>query len=232
LATEVARRCPEVEHVAWGVTTRVADTALPEQVEQLVGEELMNDQIGPLSIEVRPMSFVQPNLTQAARVYQALITAANFKGTEVVYDFYCGIGSIALMVAPHVQSVIGIELDPDNTELALSNAKANGLVNVTFHCGKVEDLVARRGLFERGLKPDVVILDPPRAGLHPEVMGPLLQAGASQLIYLSCNPASLARDLKVILEREPTYQIRQIQLFDFFPQTAHMEVLVVLGRSC
>ena len=104
------------------------------------------------------------------------------------------------------------------------------MTNATFVCGKVEDLLVRRGLFRLGPAPDLLVLDPPRVGLHPDTIAPLLNAQAPRLFYISCNPASLARDLKVLLEREPRYAMTRLFLFDFFPHTAHMEIFVTLER--
>lgn len=230
VAQAVARAHPEVVSVLWGVSTRVSDVAHPERTERLIGQDVLEDRVGPLTLQVRPMNFLQPNLLQAERLYDDMLAAAALQGREVVYDLYCGLGVIALLAARHAKTVYGIESDPDNTALAAASAQRNGLTNATFLCGKVEDLVVRRGLFRIGPAPDLIIVDPPRVGLHQEVIGPLLHAQAPRLFYISCNPASLARDLKAILEREPRYAVTRVMLYDFFPHTAHMEVLVTLER--
>lgn len=230
LAESLTRAVPEVQHVLWGVTTRVSDVAHPERTESLIGRGVLEDRIGPLKVQVRSMNFLQPNLLQAEALYQELIATAGLTGREVVYDLYCGSGIMALLVAPRAQAVYGVESDPDNVALATANAQRNHLANATFLCGKVEDLLARRGLLRVGPAPDLVMIDPPRVGLHPEAIGPLLQSEAPRLVYVSCNPASLARDLKAIVEREPRYRITRLALFDFFPHTAHMEAFVALDR--
>jgi len=230
LAATVARALPSVVSVLWGVSTRVSDVAHPSRIEPLVGPDLLEDRIGPLAIQVRPMGFVQPNLLQAEALYTDLLAAADLRGHEVVYDLYCGLGVIALLVAPKARAVYGIESDPETVALANANAARNRITNATFLCGTVEDLLVRRGLFRLGPAPDLVIVDPPRVGLHRDVIGPLLHAQAPRLFYISCNPASLARDLRAIVEREPRYAITRITLCDFFPHTAHVEVLVALER--
>ncbi len=229
-AEQVTRALPQVTSVLWGVSTRVSDVAHPERTEVLVGGETLEERIGPLTLDVRPMNFVQPNLAQAERLYQEMLAAADLRGREVVYDLYCGLGVIALLFAPRAKQIYGVESEPENVALAASNAARNGLANATFVCGKVEDLLLRRGLFRLGPPPDLVIVDPPRVGLHPEAIGPLLQAQPPRLFYLSCNPASLARDLKLFLEREPRYTLTRLSLYDFFPQTGHMEVFATLER--
>ena len=230
LAESVRRAVPQVTSVIWGISTRVSDVAQPERTEALVGPELLEERIGPLTLQIRSMNFVQPNIEQAEQLYEQLLAAARLTGGEAVYDLYCGLGVIALLVAPQAKAVYGIESDPENVALARANAERHGVTNVTFLCGTVEDLLLRRGLFRVGPRPDLVIVDPPRVGLHPEAIGPLLHAQAPRLFYISCNPASLARDLKAIVEREPRYRITRLQLFDFFPHTAHMEALVTLER--
>lgn len=230
VAQAVTRAHPEVVSVLWGVSTRVSDVAQPERMERVIGQDVLEDRVGPLALQVRPMSFVQPNLLQAELLYEEMLAAAALRGREVVYDLYCGLGVIALLAARHAKTVYGIESEPDNVALAAANAQRNGLTNTTFLCGTVEDLVVRRGLFRMGPAPDLIIVDPPRVGLHQDVIGPLLHAQAPRLFYISCNPASLARDLKAILEREPRYRLTRITLYDFFPHTGHMEVLATLER--
>ncbi|MBI4227657.1 MAG: 23S rRNA (uracil(1939)-C(5))-methyltransferase RlmD [Candidatus Omnitrophica bacterium] len=231
VAQAVTRAVPRVATVLWGVSTRVSDVAHPERTEALIGREVADERIGPLTVQVRPMNFVQPNLTQAERLYEELLAAAALTGREVVYDLYCGIGVIALLTAPRAQRVYGVESDPENIALASSNAARHGVANATFICGKVEELLLQRGLFRLGPPPDLVIVDPPRVGLHPDAIGPLLQAQPPRLFYLSCNPASLARDLKLLLDREPRFRLTRLSLYDFFPQTGHMEVFAALERS-
>lgn len=229
-AEQVTRALPNVTSVLWGVSTRVSDVAHPERTEILVGRDGLEEQVGPLALEVRPMTFLQPNLAHAERLYQEMQAAAALTGREVVYDLYCGLGVIALLLASKAQRVYGVESEPEHVALASSNASRNGVSNATFVCGKVEDLLLRRGLFRLGLPPDLVVVDPPRVGLHPEAIGPLLTAQPPRLFYISCNPASLARDLKALLEREPRWRLTRLSLYDFFPQTGHMEVLATLER--
>lgn len=230
LAAELSRAAPALKSVYWGVSTRVSDVAQPERTAFLLGSETLEDRVGDLRFEIRPAHFVQPNLRLAGRVYEAIRDSAALSGSPVVYDLYCGTGLIALSLARQARWVWGVESDPENVSSAERNALLNGIANATFLCGKVEDLLRRQALFKVGPAPEVIVVDPPRAGLHPEACGPLLGSGAAALIYLSCNPASMARDLKVLLAREPRYDVASVSLFDFFPQTAHMEVLAVLRR--
>ena len=221
---------PAVKSFYWGVSTKVSDVALPERLTFVSGRDVLEDRIGSVRFHIRPMNFVQPNLALAARIYETIQTAVSLTGREVVYDLYCGIGLIALSLAARSQAVYGVESEPDNVACAQQNAGLNGVTNASFLCGKVEDLLKGRSLFKMGPKPDAIILDPPRAGLHKEVYAPLLESKPPTLLYLSCNPTSLARDLKILCERDPHLVAEDVQLFDFFPHTTHMEVLVTLRR--
>jgi len=195
------------------------------------GSEVLEDRVGEIRFEVGPMNFVQPNLELTPRIYVGIQEKAALTGREAVYDLYCGIGLIALSLANSAKAVYGVESEPENVACAERNAKTNQILNATFLCGKVEDLLKGRSLFKAGPKPDLIIVDPPRAGLHKEVYAPLLTAQAPTLLYLSCNPTTLSRDLKILLARDPQLQVEEIQLFDFFPHTVHMEVLVTLRRK-
>ena len=230
LARELPRVVPQLKSLWWGVSTRVSDVAQPERLTHLAGSEALEDRVGKIRFEVRPTNFVQPNLPLTVRIYEAIQEAAALTGQEAVYDLYCGTGLIALFLAEGARAVVGVESEAENVASASRNAALNGISNASFLGGKVEDLLKGRSLFKAGPKPHLIVLDPPRAGLHKEVYGPLLQAAAPRLLYLSCNPVSLARDLKVLRERDAGLQLEKITLFDFFPHTAHLEVLVSLRR--
>ncbi|MBI3322498.1 MAG: 23S rRNA (uracil(1939)-C(5))-methyltransferase RlmD [Candidatus Omnitrophica bacterium] len=228
MAVELPKRVPELRSLHWGISTKVSDVAQMERSSLMWGEEELEDRIGAVRFMVGPKNFVQPNLLLAEKVYDAIRRKAGLTGREAVYDLYCGIGLIALTMASEAKVVYGVESEAENIASAERNAALNGVGNAVFLAGKVEDVLRGRALFRAGPAPDVIVLDPPRAGLHGEVFGPLLQSQARRLLYLSCNPASLARDLKVILDRDPKYRVESLQLFDFFPQTTHAEVLAVL----
>lgn len=231
LAAELPKVVPALDSFYWGVSTRVSDVAQPETMSFIAGSEVLEDQISGVRFQIRPTNFVQPNLLLASRIYETIRDLANLSGRETAYDLYCGMGLIALSLAGRAKQVFGVEADPENVAFAQRNAALNGISNATFLCGKVEDLLKGQSLFKAGPKPDLIILDPPRAGLHHQVYAPLLGAEAATLMYLSCNPLSMARDLKILLERDPHYQVDAISLFDFFPHTTHLEVLVTLRRS-
>lgn len=230
LAAHLGAHVPALKSFYWGVSAKVSDVASPERMMLISGSEVLEDQVGEIRFQIRPTNFVQPNLYLASQVYGAIAQAAKLTSKEVVCDLYCGIGLIALSLAKGAQAVYGVESESENVVFAERNAALNNITNTLFIHGKVEDLLRGRALFKAGPRPDVVILDPPRAGLHKEVYAPLLTASVPRLLYLSCNPTSLARDLKIFLERDGRLQVETIQMFDFFPHTAHMEVLVALHR--
>jgi 23S rRNA (uracil1939-C5)-methyltransferase len=231
LAASLPSVIPELKSFYWGVSTKVSDVAQPEHMTLIFGSPTLEDQIGGTLFQIQPMNFVQPNLILAAHIYEAIQDQAALTGQEAVYDLYCGIGLIALSLARRAKAVYGVESDPENVAFAERNARLNGINNAVFLCGRVEDLLKGRALFKVGPKPDLIIADPPRVGLHKEVYAPLLEAAVPTLMYLSCNPVSLAKDLKILLERDRRYQAASVQIFDFFPHTAHMEVLVILRRQ-
>lgn len=231
MARILPQRVPSLRSFYWGVSSRVSDVAQPERLELLCGAEALEDQVGHLRYLFGPSNFVQPNHALVERVYETIRTQAGLTGSEAVYDLYCGIGLIGLYLARQAKVVYGVESEPANAAWAERNASANGISNALFLCGRVEDVLKGRALFKAGARPDLIVLDPPRAGLHKDVYAPLLEAGAPRLAYLSCNPASLGRDLKVLLERDPRYRLASLHLFDFFPHTVHEEVLAFLQRS-
>jgi len=230
LAAQLPARVPALKSVTWGISTKVSDVAVAERMSLVYGADWLEDRVGPIRFQIKPTNFVQPNLVLASQIYESIRQAASLTGKEAVYDLYCGIGLIALSLGPQAQVVYGVESEPENVACAQHNAALNGLENISFLCGKVEDLLKGRALFKAGPKPDLIVLDPPRAGLHWQVYAPLLDSKAPRLVYLSCNPVSLSRDLKILLERDPGYQLDSVQLFDFFPHTTHMEVLATLRR--
>ena len=228
MAEELPRQVPALKSFYWGITAKRSDVARPDRLERLWGAETLEDSVGPVRYRFGPSNFLQPNHALAGKAYAAIRAGAGLTGQEAVYDLYCGIGLISISLADGARTVCGVESEPENIDFAERNAALNGISNAEFICGRVEDLIKGRALFRGGPAPDVIVLDPPRVGLHKEVLLPLLEARAPRLIYLSCNPASLARDLKALI---PAYRIESLKMFDFFPHTEHAEVLAVLTRS-
>ncbi len=231
MAQLLSRAVPALKSIYWGITAKVSDVAHPDRLDLLFGSQFLEDRVGSVRYAFGPSNFIQPNHALVGKVYESIRKNAALTGREAVYDLYCGMGLISLYLAGSAERVYGVESEQENVASAERNAAMNGISNALFLCGRVEELLKGRALFKVGPPPDLIVLDPPRAGLHKDVVGPLLGARAPRLVYLSCNPVSLGRDLKVLLERDPSYQIEFIQMFDFFPHTVHQEVLVLLTRG-
>jgi 23S rRNA (uracil1939-C5)-methyltransferase len=182
---------------------------------------------GPLEFRVGPKSFYQTNSQQAYELYMIAWRMADLQGDEVVYDLYTGTGTIANFVAAHARKVIGLEYVAASIEDAKLNSRVNNVLNTEFFSGDIKDLLNPAFLSQHG-KPDVVITDPPRAGMHENVCRMLLQAEPEKIVYVSCNPATQARDLKILAEK---YVITEVQPVDMFPHTVHVENVVKLVRK-
>lgn len=231
LAQSIVLHHPEMNGFLWGITERLADVAIPDMVRMLHGEDAIDDQIGPFRLRIRARSFLQPTNQLADRLYTALADAVTPVADGIGWDLYCGTGLVALYLARRMRKVYGIDLETEYVESAEHHAQLNGITNVEFRSGRVEALLQDRRFWLQEAKPDVIVVDPPRAGLHPQALAGLLAARPKLLVYVSCNPQSLLSDLNVLLRSFPRYQLRQVRVFDLFPQTNHVEVLTVLGRA-
>jgi 23S rRNA (uracil1939-C5)-methyltransferase len=179
---------------------------------------------GTLQFRVGPKSFYQTNAEQAFELYKIAWQFADLKGDELVYDLYTGTGTIANFVASNAKKVVGLEYVAPAIEDAKINAQINNITNTEFFAGDIKDLLDDDFLSKHG-KPDVIITDPPRAGMHEDVCKMLLKAAPEKIIYVSCNPATQARDLKILSEK---YEITAVQPVDMFPHTMHVENVVAL----
>lgn len=223
---DVVRRFPEVRSVHWSVNDTPAEvTNLPAKL--LWGEEWIEEEIGGLRFRVRPNAFLQTNTTMAETLYGLAADAAALTGGETVWDLYCGIGTIALTLARSALTVWGIEFSEESVACALENAERNGIANAAFFAGNVGEVVDE--LVERSGPPDVVVVDPPRAGLAGKALRHLGRLGAPRLVYVSCNPTTLAGDVKT-LRGEYGYELRSVTPVDMFPHTPHVEAVALLER--
>ena len=191
------------------------------------GQDAIYEQMEGLSFKIGPKSFYQTNSLQAYRLYSVARDFAALTGTEVVYDLYTGTGTIAQFVSRKAAKVLGIEYVPEAIEDAKDNARRNGIDNCQFFAGDMKDVLNEAFIAKHG-HPDVVILDPPRAGIHPSVADVILKAAPDRMVYVSCNPASQARDLAILCR---DYTITAVQPVDMFPHTMHVENVVALKRK-
>ena len=192
----------------------------------LAGAEVIYERVGAHRFRLEPQAFFQVNTVQMERLYQLIGQEAGLQGREIVLDLYSGGGTIALMLAPYCAQVYAVEVNRQATLLAMRQATALGVDNCQFRTGKVERILYR--YMAQGLRPDVAILDPPRAGCRPEALKALAMLRIPQLIYVSCSPPTLARDLRRL--HELGYRAQVVQPLDMFPQTYHIECLTTLTR--
>ena len=188
------------------------------------GKGYIEEDLGKVRFRIGPKSFFQTNTKQAERLFDTVVEFADFVGDENVYDLYTGIGSIALYIADKVQHVVGIEEIAPAIADAKENAERNNLKNTTFYAGDVKNILTSDFASKHG-KPDILITDPPRAGMHPSVVNMLLELAAPKLIYVSCNPATQARDIAILHEK---YDVVKVRPVDMFPHTHHVENVALL----
>jgi 23S rRNA (uracil1939-C5)-methyltransferase len=215
---------PHLTTLIYCINPKLNDFVLDLPMITYAGKGYIEEVLGNNRFRIGPKSFFQTNTRQAERLFQTVAEFANFKGDENVYDLYTGIGSIALFIAKQVKHVVGIEEVVPAIEDAKENAERNGLKNTTFYAGDVKDILNPEFAEKHGI-PDVLITDPPRAGMHPSVVKMLLQLEAPKMIYVSCNPATQARDLAFLYEK---YDVEKVRPVDMFPHTHHVENVALL----
>jgi 23S rRNA (uracil1939-C5)-methyltransferase len=223
LAQKLIALFPNVKTVVNNITARKASIAVGEREVVLAGAGTIQDKIGASTFQISANSFFQTNSLGAERLYGTVVEFAELKGRETVLDLYSGTGTIPIFLADSASRVIGIELAESAVLDARRNCQANGIENCEFILGDI-----RENLALLSIKPEVMIIDPPRAGMHQDVLSRVLEIGAERIVYVSCNPASLARDLGQMQER---YHVTQIQPVDMFPHTYHVESVAKLSRK-
>ena len=219
---------PEVKSIVQNINDKRTNRLLGDKNKTLWGADEIHDQLLGIDFAISPLSFYQINPRQTERLYQTAIYNAGLDGNQTVIDAYCGIGTISLAVAKHAKQVYGVEIVPAAIEDAKHNAKRNGIKNAEFVVGKAEEQFAKWQA--EGLKPDVVIVDPPRKGLAESLIEATGKMGPKKVIYVSCNPATLVRDIKRFAD-QGYHVTKPIQPVDQFPQTTHVESVTVLERD-
>ena len=227
LAETVRRACPETVGVILNVNKTAGNTVLAGDFYTLWGNGTLTDTLCGAAFELSPMSFYQVNPAQAERLYETALAFAAPEGEETVLDLYCGAGTISLCLARKAKRVIGAEIVPAAVENARENALRNGLHNAEFLCADAGEAAAE--LARRGVRPDAVVLDPPRKGLAPEVIDTVCAMAPARIVYVSCDVATQARDLKVFAEKG--YHAGCAVAVDMFPRTSHVETVCLMSRS-
>jgi 23S rRNA (uracil1939-C5)-methyltransferase len=228
--TFIKGRFPDVTSLLYIINQKKNDTIFDQEIQLFDGRDFIFEQMGDaegledLKFKIGPKSFYQTNSLQAHQLYLITREFAGFKGDELVYDLYTGAGTIANFVARHVHQVIGVEYVPTAIEDAVINSGINNISNTKFFAGDMKDVLTPEFVLEHG-KPDVIITDPPRAGMHPDVVARILEIESSKIVYVSCNAATQARDIALLGEK---YDVRRIRPVDMFPHTQHVENVVLL----
>lgn len=226
LLEAVQNAFPEITSLLYVINSKGNDTITDQEIHVFSGRNYILEEMEGLKFKIGPKSFYQTNSEQAYELYKVAREFAGLKGDETVYDLYTGTGTIANFVSRHVQKVVGIEYVPEAIEDAKVNASINNINNTSFWAGDIKNILNEDFVQQNG-KPDVVITDPPRAGMHADVITSLMNMNPHKIVYVSCNPATQARDLALLDEN---YQIEKIQPVDMFPHTHHVENVVLLAR--
>jgi 23S rRNA (uracil1939-C5)-methyltransferase len=211
----------------WTQTDSVAETTQDGETELLAGSDRLEEEIGGMRVRISSSAFFQTNTEMAERLYRLAIDYAQPSGTDRVYDLYCGIGTIGLLMAPRAAEVWGLELVEEAIADAIANAQLNEVENARFFAGDVR--LALRELVERAGRPDVLVVDPPRSGLSQKVVRRIIEAAPRRIVYVSCNPTTLAPNAAQLVEAG--YQVRKVRPVDMFPQTPHIECVALLERG-
>jgi 23S rRNA (uracil1939-C5)-methyltransferase len=218
---------PQLTSLQYVVNTKKNETFYDLPVHLYHGQSYITEQLNGLKFQIGPKSFFQTNTVQAQVLYRKIQELADLHDDEIVYDLYTGVGSIAIFLAQYVRHIVGIDVTEAAIADAQVNAKLNDVVNTTFVAGEVEQLLDTQFLSTHG-KPHVIITDPPRAGMHPRVIKQLLHIAPERIVYVSCNPATQARDIALLDEQ---YRLVTAQPVDMFPHTSHVENIVLLTKQ-
>lgn len=224
--TELLEKFPQITSLLYVINPKANDTIGDLDVVTFAGNDYIMEEMEGIKFKVGPKSFYQTNSEQAYELYKVARSFADLKGDEVVYDLYTGTGTIANFVASHCQKVIGIEYVPEAIEDAKVNSAINNIQNTEFFAGDMKDVLSIDFIAQHGV-PDVMIVDPPRAGMHEDVVNTILAASPKRIVYVSCNSATQARDINML---DADYKVTKMQPVDMFPHTHHVESVVCLDR--
>ena len=219
---------PGMTSITINVNKKHSNVILGEEIRLLWGQEYITDRIGDISYQISPLSFYQVNPMQTQKLYAKALEYADLHGQETVWDLYCGIGTISLFLAQKAKFVRGVEIVPAAIENAKENAKLNGLENTEFFVGKAEEVLPRE-YKKNGVYADVIVVDPPRKGCDETLLETMVEMNPERIVYVSCDSATLARDLKYLCERG--YELRKVCPVDQFGMTVHVETVVLLSKG-
>ena len=224
LLNHLRNKFPQITSLLYVINGKCNDTITDQEIHLFLGKDHIFEEMEGLRFKIGPKSFYQTNSKQAYELYKIARDYAQLTGNELVYDLYTGTGTIACFVAGKAKKVIGIEYVPEAIEDAKINAKNNQIENTLFYAGDMKNILTKEFVLEHG-RPDVIITDPPRDGMHPDVIETILSAEPKRIVYVSCNPATQARDLNLL---DVKYKVTAVQPVDMFPHTHHVENVVAL----
>lgn len=225
---EGLRTIPGMTSITISSNTKQTNVIMGEKITLLWGQTYITDFIGNIQYQISPLSFYQVNPAQTKRLYETALEYAGLSGDETVWDLYCGIGTISLFLAQRAKQVYGVEIIPAAIEDAKRNARLNQIENAQFFVGKAEEVLPEKYEKEQ-IYADVIVVDPPRKGCEESVLDTMVQMEPKRIVYVSCDSATLARDLKYLCERG--YEMKKVKAIDQFPQTVHVETVCLLSRK-
>ncbi|MGB3131984.1 MAG: 23S rRNA (uracil(1939)-C(5))-methyltransferase RlmD, partial [Saprospiraceae bacterium] len=224
LLSQIQEKFSSIKSIFVGFNQKRNDSLFEVNFKNIYGENYLIETLNHVKFYISPKSFFQTNTKQAELLYSLVEDFAQLKGTETIYDLYCGVGSIGIYLAKNAKTIIGVEEIEDAILDARKNASLNQLENTHFYTGDAK-LIVNESLFEKHGEADLIIVDPPRAGLHEDLIKTLLNIAAKKIIYVSCNPATQARDLLLLCEK---YHVTRTKPVDMFPHTNHVECIAAL----
>ncbi|MUG44513.1 23S rRNA (uracil(1939)-C(5))-methyltransferase RlmD [Paenibacillus woosongensis] len=223
----IREQLPQVVSICQNINTKQTNVIFGDETRVLWGRDVIYDYIGDVQFAISARSFYQVNPVQTEVLYSKTVEYAGLTGRETVIDAYCGIGTISLFLAQHAERVYGVEIVKEAIEDARSNAELNGMKHVTFEVGASEDVIPRWK--EQGIEADVIVVDPPRKGCDPRLLETILEMKPERVVYVSCNPSTLARDLRIL--EDGGYRTLEVQPVDMFPHTTHVECVIGICRD-
>ncbi|SHJ16674.1 23S rRNA m(5)U-1939 methyltransferase [Clostridium amylolyticum] len=227
LILELAQSIPEIKSIMLNINTKPTNVILGEKSLVLYGKDHISDYIGNFKFNISPLSFFQVNPVQTEILYAKALEFAELTGNETVFDAYCGTGTISLFLSQKAKRVYGVEIVPQAIENAIHNAKENNVKNAEFHVGEAEKIIPE--MISQGIKAEVVVVDPPRKGCEKALLEAIAKMSPERIVYVSCDPSTLARDLAIL--EEMNYETKEVQSVDMFPQTAHIENVALITRK-
>ena len=221
-------KIPKMVSISLNINEKKTNVILGQEIKMIWGKDHIVDYIGDIKYQISPLSFYQVNPIQTKKIYEKALEYADLSGKELVWDLYCGIGTISLFLAGKAKKVYGVEIVEDAIQDAITNAKINKIENAEFFAGAAEEVVPRM-YKEESIYADVIVVDPPRKGCDESLLDTMVEMGPKRIVYVSCDPATLARDLKYLSQKG--YKVEKVQPVDQFPHGGHVETICLMSRK-